>query len=67
MNLINRLRQAHAKMRNEEGAETVEVIIFLVIIVVGLTGAWFALRNALADNTDRITDCVNDGADAADC
>lgn len=67
MDLFSRLRQAHADMRNERGAETVEVIIFLVIIVVGLTGAWFALRNALSDNTDRLTECINDGTNAEDC
>lgn len=55
---------------NEDGAETIEIIIFLAIFVLGMVIVWFALRNAAASKGDEITDCLNNsgvGADNNDC
>jgi hypothetical protein len=65
-NLVATLRVNAAEMnRNEEGAESVEVIIFLVIFVLGLVGTWMFIRNKTADQGSRIGECIA-GAEGQD-
>lgn len=44
---------------NEDGAETIEIIIFLAIFVLGMVGVWFAIRAAAGSKGDEIENCLN--------
>lgn len=43
----------------EDGAESLEILIFAAVIVVGLVGTWMLIRNAGADKGEQIADCLN--------
>ena len=66
-NIARRWNQSFASMRNDErGAEATEVIFILVIVVLGLAGAFIALKNSLVTKTKGIDKCVQ-GADSTPC
>ena len=67
-NIARRWNQSFASMRNDErGAEATEVIFILVIVVLGLAGAFIALRNALKTKAGGITSCVSGVATQGAC
>ena len=64
-NMARKWNQSFASMRNDErGAEATEVIFILVIVVLGLAGAFIALKNALVKKASGIEKCIG-GIDAA--
>jgi hypothetical protein len=60
--VIQKWRERFSETRdNESGAETIEIIVFLAIFVLGMIGVWIAIRTAAADKGQDITDCLNVG------
>ena len=47
---------------DERGAESSEVILVLVLLVIGLMAAWAFLRNKLSSSATRTGNCIG-GAD----
>jgi len=67
-NLARRLQDGFKGLVNDErGAESSEVILVLVLLVVGLMGVWFALRNKLKEKVTETTTCIDGAATAASC
>ena len=65
--LARRWNQSFASLRHDErGAEATEVIFILVIVVLGLAGAFIALKNSLVTKTQGIEKCVT-SANSAPC
>lgn len=59
-NMARMWNKSFASLRDDErGAESTEVIFILVIVVLGLAGAFIALKNALGTKATGITNCVN--------
>lgn len=44
---------------DESGAESSEVILVLVLLVVGLIGAWGFLRKKLSDKSNSVGNCID--------
>lgn len=49
---------------DESGAESSEVILVLVLLVVGLIGAWGFLRKKLSDKSTSIGNCIDTAGSA---
>jgi Flp pilus assembly pilin Flp len=65
-NMARMWNKSFASLRDDErGAESTEIIFILVIVVLGLAGAFIALKEALSRKATGITDCIG-GIDAAD-
>lgn len=61
--VIQKWRERFSETRdNETGAETIEIIVFLAIFVLGMIGVWIAIRGAAADKGGQIEDCLNVGS-----
>jgi Flp pilus assembly pilin Flp len=59
-NMARMWNKSFASLRDDErGAESTEVIFILVIVVLGLAGAFIALRNALKTKATGISNCIN--------
>lgn len=46
-------------LRDEEGAELVEWIVFVAILVIGISGAVIALRSAINAGYASIASCIS--------
>jgi Flp pilus assembly pilin Flp len=58
-NLIAKMRSNVAAMRdNERGAETIEIIVFLAVFLLGMIGVIVLIRNNAADKGNEIADCI---------
>jgi hypothetical protein len=53
--------------RDERGAESSEVILVLVLLVVGLMGAWAFLRGKIGDSASRTGNCIENANTATTC
>lgn len=53
MNLIKRF------LRDEEGAELVEWIVFVAILVIGISAAVISLRSAINEGYSDIAACIS--------
>lgn len=51
--------RAQSARTDEDGAESLEILVFAAILVVGLVGTWMMIRNAGADKGEQIADCLN--------
>ena len=52
--------QSFASLRDDErGVETTKVILILVVVVLGLAGAFFVLRNMMAQKEGSTLPCIN--------
>lgn len=67
-NMARMWNKSFASLRDDErGAESTEVIFILVIVVLGLAGAFIALRTALSKKATGITDCIGKVDSAGKC
>lgn len=58
--VIEKWRNRFAATRdNETGAETIEIIVFLAVFVLGMIGVWIMIRKAAADKGTAIKDCLD--------
>lgn len=53
--------------RDERGAESSEVILVLVLLVVGLMGAWAYLRGKIGGAASKTGNCIASADTAATC
>lgn len=58
-NMISKVRAGFANLREDErGAESSEVILVLVLLVVGLMGAWRVLKNQITKSATNTSNCI---------
>ena len=60
MRNLNTLRQ------DERGAESSEVILVIALLVIAMTGAWFAFKGKLEDVLGRSGNCIDNTATSQD-
>ena len=61
-------KNSFTSMRTDErGAEATEVIFILVIVVLGLVGAFVALRTALANKAKQTGNCITKIDSSSSC
>lgn len=51
---------------DERGAESSEVILVLVLLVIGLLAAWKLLRDKITDKSEDVGECI-EKANSKDC
>lgn len=59
------VQNLHGLRKDERGAESSEVILVLVLLVIGLTFVWWKLKNAISGKADDTVDCLNGANDKA--
>lgn len=66
VNVLTEFSQRFTAMTtdDESGAESSEVILVLVLLVVGLIAAWGYLREKLKDKTEGTADCIDNAGSA---
>lgn len=66
---VNTLRARALQARtDEDGAESLEILVFAAVVIVGLIGTWMLLRNAGAAKGEQIANCLdNSGINGANC
>lgn len=52
---------------DEDGAETAEIIMALVIFTIGMMAAWAYLRDVLRERVTAVADCISDAAEESSC
>lgn len=52
---------------DESGAESSEIILVLVLLVVGLMVAWAFLRNKISAQASHVGNCIGGAATANNC
>ena len=66
--MARRWTQSFTNLRKDEkGAEATEVIFILVLVVLGLVGAFVALRKALDEKARGTGECISKIDTAATC
>lgn len=66
--LGRRLVAGLRRLRDDErGAETSEIILALVVLVIGAIGAWHYLKERLISKTKQTADCIDNAATASSC
>lgn len=67
MNTITRnwVDNFHGLRKDERGAESSEVILVLVLLVIGLLAAWAYLKDAIFNKATDTADCIEGANDAA--
>lgn len=66
--LLRKVKRNVADLRNEEtAAESTEVILFLVLVVIGLLGAWAFLRNRISQSAEDVGNCIGSADTTNDC
>ncbi len=67
-NIVNRWRSQIAAMGEDEaGAETLEIILFLAIFVLGMVGVLFFIRSRAQEKGSQIGNCINNANTAQSC
>ena len=67
-NMVRKWSQSFATMRNDErGAEATEVIFILVIVVLGLAGAFILFKDKLVARMGGVGDCLDVVGNATAC
>ena len=67
-NLAKRWTRGLMDLRNDErGAESSEVILVLVLLVIGLIGAWAFLKGKLIDKVEQTGNCIDTAASRDSC
>ena len=56
-----------AMLRDEDGAESSEVILVIVLLVVGLMGAWAFLRGKIGGQASHVGGCIGSANTATTC
>lgn len=63
----NLLRKFDALSDDERGAESSEVILVLVLLVIGLMAAWAFLRGKIGSQASKTGNCIQNANTAASC
>lgn len=61
MERLNRLVQ------DETGAETAEIIVSMVILVISVVVGFAILRDAMREQLNHSADCINEAVDLSEC
>lgn len=61
------MRNLHGLRSDERGAESSEVILVLVLLVIGLMGAWAFLRGKIGNAASRNGSCFDEADTATSC
>lgn len=65
---MNKFRELLASLTNDEtGAESAEVILVLVLLVIGAMVAWGFLRNKITSQASRTGNCIGNANSATSC
>lgn len=68
MNIFQFIAAMFADLReDEDGAESSEVILVLVLLVIGLMAAWAFLRGKIGHAASSAGSCINGAATATKC
>lgn len=59
------LKNLHGLRKDERGAESSEVILVLVLLVIGLLAAWSFLKDKIKNKTSQTGNCIDGANDAA--
>ena len=54
-------------LRDETGAESAEIILVLVLLVIGLMAAWAVLRDKLTGRIEDTADCIENANTQGTC
>lgn len=66
--LISKVRAGFVNLREDErGAESSEVILVLVLLVIGLMGAWAVLRDKIGGQASKTANCLGAANTAKSC
>lgn len=66
--LLKKMTAPFAALRDDErGAESSEVILVLVLLVIGLMGAWAFLRGKIGSQASRTGNCLGAANTASSC
>ena len=66
--LVRRFADNVQGMREDErGAESSEVILVLVVLVIGLLAAFAVIRNKLSSSSTKISDCIGSANTSTTC
>lgn len=63
----NWMNNLHGLRRDERGAESSEVILVLVLLVIGLLGAWKFLKTKIDTKARETGTCIDQANDANTC
>lgn len=67
-NLLTKIKNQVAALRSDErGAESSEVILVLVLLVIGLMGAWAVLKKAIEGKAKGTASCINNANAVTSC
>jgi Flp pilus assembly pilin Flp len=61
------MKNLHGLRRDERGAESSEVILVLVLLVIGLLAAWAFLRDKIKERTSATGNCIEGAATTTNC
>lgn len=61
------MKNLHGLRKDERGAESSEVILVLVLLVIGLLAAWAFLRDKIKAKTSATGNCIDGAATNTNC
>lgn len=61
------MKNLHGLRKDERGAESSEVILVLVLLVIGLLAMWAVLRDKIGGKINDTADCIEGAATSQNC